>query len=278
MGHLDGKVAFITGAAIGQGRSHAVKLAEAGADIIAIDLCDEVPTIEYAQGTADDLAETARLVEAQDRRIFTAHADVRDLATLKTAVDRGVAQLGRLDIVLANAGIASFAPADEITEEMWNDVIDINLTGVFKTVVAALPHLKANGDGGSIVMTSSNAGIKGLGNLAHYTAAKHGVVGLMKTLANELGQYNIRVNTIHPTAVNTNMIQNQKTYSIFRPDLAKGSITRDDVEESFLGLNILPVPWIEPEDISNGILYLVSDAARYVTGIQLPVDAGSITK
>ncbi len=278
MGKLEGKVAFITGAARGQGRSHAVRLAQEGADIIAIDLLDSVGTVGYPLASAEDMDETVRLVEALDRRIIATRTDVRDSAALKAAVDDGVAQLGRLDIVLANAGIASFAPVEDLTDEMWDDMIDINLTGVFKTVRAAVPHLRAGGNGGAIVLTSSTAGIKGMANLAHYVAAKHGVVGLMKTLANELAPDMIRVNSVHPTSVDTMMIHNEQTYSVFRPDKAPSEVTRDDVGESFRGLNALPIQWVDPVDISNAILWLVSDDARYVTGVQLPIDAGSVGK
>ena len=278
MGRVEGKVAFITGAARGQGRSHAVRLAQEGADIIAVDLLGTVGTVGYPLATQEDLDETVRQVEALDRRIIASKADVRDSAALKAAVDDGVAQLGRLDIVLANAGIASFAPVDEMTDEMWDDMIDVNLTGVFKTVRAALPHLKAGGNGGAIVLTSSTAGIKGLANLAHYVAAKHGVVGLVKTLANELAPHMIRVNSVHPTAVDTTMIHNEQTYPLFRPDKSPSDVTRDDVGEAFQSLNALPIEWVEPVDISNAILWLVSDEARYVTGVQLPVDAGSVIK
>jgi SDR family mycofactocin-dependent oxidoreductase len=278
MGKLEGKVAFITGAARGQGRSHAVRLAQEGADIIAVDLLGTVATVGYPLATQEDMDETVRQVEALDRRIVASKADVRDGAALKAAVDDGVAQLGRLDIVLANAGIASFAPVDEMTDEIWDDMIDINLTGVFKTVRAAVPHLKARGNGGAIVLTSSTAGIKGLANLAHYVAAKHGVVGLVKTLANELAPHMIRVNSVHPTSVDTTMIHNEQTYAAFRPDKAPSEVTRDDVGEAFQSLNALPIQWVEPVDISNAILWLVSDDARYVTGVQLPIDAGSVIK
>ncbi|NEK56719.1 mycofactocin-coupled SDR family oxidoreductase [Geodermatophilus sabuli] len=278
MGKLEGKVAFITGAARGQGRSHALRLAQEGADIIAVDLLGTVGTVGYPLATQEDMDETVRQVEALDRRIVASKADVRDTAGLRAAVDDGVAQLGRLDIVLANAGIASFAPVDEMTDEMWDDMIDINLTGVFKTVRAAVPHLKAGGNGGAIVLTSSTAGIKGLANLAHYVAAKHGVVGLVKTLANELAPHMIRVNSVHPTSVDTTMIHNEQTYAAFRPDKAPADVTRDDVGEAFQSLNALPIQWVEPVDISNAILWLVSDDARYVTGVQLPVDAGSVIK
>jgi SDR family mycofactocin-dependent oxidoreductase len=278
MGKLEGKVAFITGAARGQGRSHAVRLAQEGADVIAVDLCAQVGSVGYPLATPEDLAETVRQVEALDRRIVATQADVRDTAGLKAAVDDGVAQLGRLDIVLANAGIASFAPVEDLDDAMWDDMIDVNLSGVFKTVRAALPHLRAGGRGGAIVLTSSTAGIMGLPNLAHYVAAKHGVVGLMKVLALELAPEMIRVNSVHPTSVDTDMIHNEQTYGVFRPDKPAGEVTRDDVGEAFQGLNALPVRWVEPVDISNAILFLVSDDARYVTGVQLPVDAGSVIK
>jgi SDR family mycofactocin-dependent oxidoreductase len=278
MGKLDGKVALITGAARGQGRSHALRLAQEGADVIAVDRCADVPTVGYPMATEEDLAETVRQVEALDRRVVSRVADVRDTAALTAAVDEGVAELGRLDIVLANAGIASFAPVEDLTDEMWDEMIDINLTGVFKTVRAAVPHLRAHGQGGAIVLTSSTAGIKGLGNLAHYVAAKHGVVGLVKTFANELAPDMIRVNSVHPTAVSTDMIHNRETYGNFVPDKAADEVTQDDVAPLFQGLNAMPVPWVEAADISNAVLWLVSDDARYVTGVQLPVDAGSVVK
>jgi SDR family mycofactocin-dependent oxidoreductase len=278
MGKLDGKVAFITGAARGQGRSHALRLAQEGADIIAVDICAQVDSVGYSLATPDDLAETVRQVEALDRRIVATQADVRDTAALKQAVDEGVAQLGRLDIVLANAGIASFAPVEELTDELWDDMIDINLTGVFKTVRAALPHVRAHGQGGAIVITSSTAGIKGMANLAHYVSAKHGVVGLMKTLANELAPEMIRVNSVHPTSVDTDMIHNEAIYQLFVPDRPASEITRDEVGETFQALNALPIRWVDPVDISNAILFLVSDDARFITGVQLPVDAGSVIK
>jgi len=278
MGKLEGKVAFITGAARGQGRSHAIRLAQEGADIIAVDLCAQMGSVGYPMATEEDLAETVRQVEALDRRIVASVADVRDSAALKGAVDEGVAQLGRLDIVLANAGIATFAPVEDLTDDMWDEMIAVNLTGVFKTVRAAVPHIKAGGRGGAIVLTSSTAGIKGLANLAHYVAAKHGVVGLVKTMANEFAPDMIRVNSVHPTSVNTDMIHNEETYGLFRPDKPKSEVTREEAGESFKTMNALPVEWVEPVDISNAILFLVSDDARYVTGVQLPVDAGAVQK
>lgn len=276
MGALEGKVAFITGAARGQGRSHAVRLAQEGADIIAVDLCGQIGSVPYGMATPADLEQTVKEVEALDRRIVATRADVRDGAALTAALDAGVAELGRLDIVCANAGICSTAPTDELTDEMWDDMIAVNLSGVFKTVRPAIRHLKANPAGGAIVLTSSTAGIKGMANMGHYVAAKHGVVGLMKTLANELAPHRIRVNSVHPTTVDTDMIQNAAMYGLFRPDLEHP--TREDAQSSFQSLNALPVPWVEAVDISNAILFLVSDAARYITGVQLPVDAGSVAK
>ncbi|MDV6230011.1 mycofactocin-coupled SDR family oxidoreductase [Rhodococcus cercidiphylli] len=277
MGKLEGKVAFITGAARSQGRSHAIRLAQEGADIIAVDLCGPVDTIEmYPPSTEADLAETVKQVEALDRRIVATKADVRDSAALRKAVDDGVAELGRLDIVLGNAGVFEIAPALDITDDAWQNMIDINLTGVWNTCKVALPHLIAGGRGGSIVLTSSTAGLKGTPNTVHYTATKHGVVGIMRTLANEFGQHSIRVNTVHPTGVDTVMIQNPKTWGLFAPDDPNPS--REKSAPIFQTTNTLPVPWIEAIDISNAIAFLVSDDARYITGATLPVDAGYTVK
>jgi (+)-trans-carveol dehydrogenase len=276
-GRVEGKVAFITGAARSQGRSHALRLAQEGADIIAVDIAGPVPSIEmYPPATEEDLAETVRQVEALDRRIVAVKADVRDSAALKAAVDEGVAQLGRLDIVLGNAGVFEIQPALELTDDAWREMIDINLTGVWNTCKVALPHLIEGGRGGAIVLTSSTAGLKGTPNTIHYTAAKHGVVGIMRTLANEFAQHSIRVNTVHPTGVDTVMIQNPKTWGLFNPDDPAPS--REAAAPVFQSTNALPVPWVEPVDISNAILFLVSDEARYITGVTLPVDAGYTVK
>jgi len=272
MGLLDGKVAFITGAARGQGRSHALTLAREGADIIAVDICQQASTVPYPMATPDDLAETVKEVEALDRRIIAAQADVRDLARLTEVVNEGVAELGRLDIVLANAGISTPAPTLEMDELVWNEMIDINLTGQWKTIRAAVPHVIAGGRGGAVVITSSLAAMYANENTAHYSAAKAGLVMLMKVLAKELAPHSIRVNTVHPTTVATDMILNEPTYRLFRPDLENP--TRADFEVAALTLNKLPVAALEPADISNAILYLVSDAGRYVTGITHVVDAG----
>jgi len=263
MARLAGKVAFITGAARGQGRSHAVRLAEEGADIIAIDI-----------GSPTDLAQTVKEVEALDRRIVASQADVRDSGGLTAALDDGVARLGRLDIVVANAGIVRFGTVEELTEQAWRDVIDVNLTGVWHTVKAAIPHLRASG-GGSIIIIGS--GLKGKPNLGHYAAAKHGLVGLMQSLANELAPDMVRVNTVHPSAVDNDMIHNQALYHQLLPD-HQGDITRQEIEPVFQTLNALPIPWVESVDISNAALFLASDEARYITGVTLPVDAGASVK
>src|SRR3954453_18151199 len=242
-GRVEGKVAFITGAAKGQGRSHAVRLAEEGADIIAVDIAAQIETAPYPMGTPDDLAETVEEVEGLDRRIVASQADVRDYDALKAALDDGVARLGRLDIVAANAGIVSFGTAEELTDQAWRDLIDVDLTGVWHTVKAAIPHLRAAG-GGSIVITSSAAGLKGQQNTGHYAAAKHGVVGLMRTLANELAPDMIRVNTIHPGAVDTPMIQNEAAYHLFLPGHS-GDINREDVAPVLQTVDALPIPWTD---------------------------------
>jgi SDR family mycofactocin-dependent oxidoreductase len=271
-GRVEGKVAFITGAARGQGRSHAVRLAAEGADIIAVDVCKQVDTVPYPTATSEDLAETVRQVEALDRRIIATEADVRDLAALQLAVDDGVSQLGRLDIVLANAGISTPASSLDMDEETWSTMIDVNLTGQWKTLKAAVPHIIAGGRGGSVVITSSLAAIYANAGTAHYGAAKAGLVMMAKVMAKELAPQNIRVNTIHPTTVATDMILNDATYRLFRPDL--DDPTREDFEEAARTLNKLPVPMVEPIDISNAVLYLVSDEGRYVTGTTHVVDAG----
>jgi SDR family mycofactocin-dependent oxidoreductase len=277
-GRVEGKVAFVTGAARGQGRSHAIRLAQEGADIIAVDLAGQVDSVPYPMATPDDLAQTVKEVEALDRRIIATEADVRDYGALKQALDKGVAELGRLDVVSANAGIVSYGRADELPEQTWQDVIDTNLTGVWHAAKAAIPHLKAGGRGGSIILTSSTAGLKAMENLVHYVSAKHGVVGLMRTLALELAPDMIRVNSVHPTSVNTDMIQNPPTYALFAPDLKEQDRTKERLAERFQAMDALPIPWVEPVDISNAVLWLASDESRYVTGVTLPVDAGCLIK
>ncbi len=277
-GRVEGKVAFITGAARGQGRSHAVRLAQEGADIIAIDVCKPISrSSEIPPSTPDDLAETADLVKAQNRRIVAAEVDVRDYDALAAAVDSGVEQLGRLDIIVANAGIGNGGNTlDKTSQDDWKDMIDVNLSGVWHTVKAGVPHLLSGGHGGSIVLTSSVGGLKAYPHTGHYIAAKHGVVGLMRTFAVELGQHSVRVNSVHPTNVNTPMFMNEGTLKLFRPDLENPG--PEDMKVVAQLMHVLPVGWVEPVDISNAVLFLASDEARYVTGLPLTVDAGSMLK
>jgi SDR family mycofactocin-dependent oxidoreductase len=275
MGRVEGKVAFITGAARGQGRSHAVRLAEEGADIIAIDICETLGTSPIPMGTEQELAETARQVEELGRRIVTAKADTRDREGLKAALDKGVAELGRLDIVCANAGLTTMQNWDEVTPEIWQDQIDVNLTGTWNTCQLTIPHLIEAG-GGSIILTSSVAGLKGLPWLIPYVASKHGVVGLMKALTNELAKHMIRVNTIHPTGVDTPMAAYNASegYDPF----GMGPLLESDPSLAVMLANAMPVEITQPLDISNAVLFLASDEARYVTGLAMTVDAGATAR
>jgi SDR family mycofactocin-dependent oxidoreductase len=278
MGLLDGRVAVITGAARGQGRAHAIRFAEEGADIIALDICRDVETVPYRGATPEDLEETVAAVERLDRRIVASETDVRDGAAVTEAVDKGVAQLGRLDVVVANAGITSYIRAEEMTEENWSTMIDVNLGGVWRVCRAAMPHMIEAGRGGAMILTSSSAAYVGLPNLNHYSAAKGGVVGLMQSLAVELGPHMIRVNTLHPTTVKTPMALNQATYDLFLPGAGLSADSLEDeaqVAEAFKGLNAMPIPWVEPVDLANAAVFLASDMGRYISGTQLRVDAGS---
>jgi SDR family mycofactocin-dependent oxidoreductase len=275
MGLVDGKVAFITGAGRGQGRSHAIRLAEEGASIIATDLCVDIDAVPYPMAAEEDLAETAELVRAAGGGVLTITADVRRFPELRAAAAAGIAEFGHIDIVLANAGIATMGTdlTDDEAEAAWDAVIDVNLKGVWNTVRACAPAMIERGQGGAIVLTSSTAGLKGLsspGSFGHegYGAAKHGVVGLMRQYAVELSTAQIRVNTVHPTGVDTMMVNNpamEKFLGAF-PD-AVSSIT-----------NLLPVELLQPRDVSDAVLFLVSDLARYITGVTLPVDAGFTAK
>jgi SDR family mycofactocin-dependent oxidoreductase len=276
-GRVEGKVAFITGAARGQGRSHAVRLAQEGADIIAVDVCGPIENLAYPHSTPADLAETADLVQGHNRRIVTAQVDVRDYDALKAAVDGGVEQLGRLDIIVANAGIGTFGnKLHKIRENVWQDMIDVNLSGVWHAVKAGVPHVIAGARGGSIVLTGSVGSHKAMAYTGHYIAAKHGVIGLMRAVAVELGQHMIRVNSVHPSQVNTPMTMNEVTFRLFRPDLENPG--PDDFAPFSQMTHTLPVPWVEAADISNAVLFLASDESRYVTGVSLPVDAGALLK
>jgi (+)-trans-carveol dehydrogenase len=276
-GRLEGKVAFITGAARGQGRAHAVRMAQEGADIIAVDICKQIDSVLIPLANPEDLAETADLVKNLDRRVFTAEVDTRDFDGLKAAVDAGVEEFGRLDVIVANAGIGNGGQTlDKTSEGDWDDMIAVNLSGVWKTVKAGVPHIIEGGRGGSIILTSSVGGLKAYPHTGHYVAAKHGVVGLMRTFAVELGAQNIRVNSVHPTNVNTPLFMNEPTMRLFRPDLENPG--PDDMKVVGQMMHTLPIGWVEPEDIANAVLFLASDEARFITGVTLPVDGGSCLK
>ena len=276
MGRLDGKVAFITGAARGQGRSHAVRMAEEGADIIGVDIGEDIASVPYALGTMEELEETQSMVEKLDRRMVIRKADVRDRDALQAAVDAGTSELGRLDIVVANSGIWSTGPFTEMTDETYNDMIDVQMHGTYNACKVTVPYLLKQDQGGSIVIISSTAGLKGFPGQAHYNMAKHGVVGLMRTLANELAQNMIRVNSIHPSSTFTKMIDNAAIHAVFAPGVENPTVA--DFGETFAAMNLLPIPWVDPVDISNGVLFLASDESRYVTGVTLPIDAGFMAK
>ncbi|MEV7422023.1 MULTISPECIES: mycofactocin-coupled SDR family oxidoreductase [unclassified Streptomyces] len=263
---FEDKVVFVTGAARGQGRAEAVRFALEGADIIALDICEDLPTTDYPGATPEDLAETARLVEKTGRRVLTHKVDVRDFAALRAALEESVAELGRLDVVVANAGMTTTGRAWEIDLDNWNTTLDINLTGAFHTVKAAIPLMLEQATGGAIVFTSSVAGLKGLPMLADYVAAKHGVTGLAKTLANELAEYRIRVNSVHPHGVKT--------------ELVPGILDMLDNHPELTGFyqGTLPEDMSDSEDIAAAIAWIASDEARHVTGIQLPVDLGRMNR
>jgi SDR family mycofactocin-dependent oxidoreductase len=276
VGRVAGKVAFITGAARGQGREHAIRLAEEGADIIAVDICGDIDGAPYPLATEADLDETAALVEKLDRRVVTAKADVRDVEGLGAALQRGIDELGRPDIVIANAGISgSPAPAALIEEAAWRTMLDINITGVWHTIKVAIPHM-SDGRGGSIILVSSMLGLRGGGYMAHYASAKHAVVGLMNSLANELAPQWIRVNSIHPGNILTPMIDNEQFHRTLRPDLAEPTMA--DAAELIGHFHLLPVPYFEARAVSNAVLFLASDEAKYITGAALPIDAGATAK
>lgn len=275
MGKFDGKVALITGGARGQGRSHALALAREGADIAICDVCEDDPTIDYTMSSEADLKQAAQLVEALDRRCLTVKADVSKSSDMEVVVKQTVADLGRIDVLCVNAGIMPIGSATwEISEERWDRAVDVLLKGVWLSCKFVVPQMIAQGSG-SIVLTSSVAGLKGFMGLADYTAAKHGVIGLMKTMSQELGPLGIRVNAVCPTSVNTNMIQNQATYDMFAG--GPGG-TKEGVAKILDGLQLLPIPWVEPEDVSQAVVWLASDDARYVTGVALPVDGGAMQK
>jgi SDR family mycofactocin-dependent oxidoreductase len=269
---LRGKVALITGAARGIGRAQAVRFAQEGADIIALDICGPVDTVVVPPATLSDLDETVRSVTELGGRIVAEIIDVRDKDGVQAATDRGVVRFGGLDVVCATAGITSRGMAADLDESTWQTMLDVNLTGVWHTCRATAPHLIERGSG-SMILISSIAGLRGLVGVAHYTATKHGVVGLMRSLANELAPHNVRVNTVHPTNVDTPLIQNDHVRGAFRPDLER--VTREQFAEAACSMNMLPIPWVEAVDVANACLFLASDEARYITAVTLPVDAGS---
>jgi SDR family mycofactocin-dependent oxidoreductase len=270
MGKLDGKVAFITGAARGQGRSHAIRLAQEGADIVAVDICRQMEAVGYPMSTSEDLEQTVKEVESLGRRIVAREADVRDSKALRQAFNEGVAELGPVEIVLANAGIGPGGMAS--AQQQWDEVVGVNLTGVWNTCRVATPSMVKQGRGGAIVLTSSTGGLTGAGidapGMLAYTAAKHGVIGLMRSLANALAPHFIRVNSVAPTTVRTPMAGDGNVAAIVEqvPELASSM------------QNAIPVEAVDPIDVSNAIVWLVSDDARYVTGSVIPVDAGNINR
>ena len=263
-GRLSGKVALITGAARGQGRSHAVRMAAEGADIIGMDVCRDMAGIDYPMATPDDLAETARMVTATGRQVVTDVVDVRDLQALRRAVDAAVEQLARLDVVVANAGVCAVRCWDEVDTELWDTIVGVNLTGAWNTCVASLPHLLRTG-GGSIVLVSSAAGLKGQPFFAPYAATKHGLVGIMRSLANEVGGRGIRVNAVHPTGVDTPMLEGMG-------GLAERIAANPELGPLFR--NALPIGVLDPADVTHAVIYLACDESRAVTGHSLAVDAG----
>lgn len=272
---LEGRVAFITGAARGQGRSHALRLASEGADIVALDRCDDIDTVAYPLSRPNDLDETARLVREQGRNIVTTIGDVRSSGDMRAATELALGTFGRIDVVVANAGIWSPGALWEMDDATWHDMIDVNLTGVFNAVRFAIPHMMERRSG-SLVLTSSTCGVKALGWMGHYNAAKHGVMGLTKSLALDLGPYFVRANAILPSTVNTPMIHNDPSYKIYRPDLENP--TREEAMAGFYAHNAMPLPYVEPEDVSAVVAFLASDESRYITGIGIPVDLGTIQK
>jgi SDR family mycofactocin-dependent oxidoreductase len=271
MGRFDGKVVLVTGGARGQGRSHALAFAREGADVAFCDIASQMDTVPYPLARPEDLDETVELVEELDRRCVAVRADVRDQGQVQGFVDQARTELGRVDFLLANAGIFSFSTVAEMTEDLWREMIDTNLTGVYHAMRAVVPIMIEQGSG-RIVATSSMAGKVGFPNIGHYVAAKWGVIGLVKSLAMEVGAHGITVNAVCPTTVDTPMIQNEAAYRLFLPDVEDP--TREDAGPAFQGLNAIPVPWVEPVDISNAMVFLCSDEARYITGETIAVAAG----
>ncbi len=272
MGRVAGKVALVTGAARGMGRSHAVRLAQEGADIVAVDLCTDLETAPYPGANGQDLASTTQLVEQLGRRILARRADTRNFNELQSVVDEAIAEFGHIDVVCANAGMSSFGFSWELTDEAWQEIIDVNLTGSWKTVKAVIPHMIERNEGGSLVFISSTAGLIGVPTMSHYTASKHGVVGLMRALAAELAPHNIRVNSVNPGNVDTPMVNNAPMRKLYLPEVSDP--TPEDANEVMKEMSALPTGWMDSQGVSDAVVYLASDEARYITGITLPVDAG----
>jgi SDR family mycofactocin-dependent oxidoreductase len=275
MGRVEGKVALITGAARGQGRSHALRLAEEGADVVAIDICQQMPAIPYDMSRPEDLNETEQLLSKFGNGVLVREVDVRDQSALNQVVADALDQFGHIDVVVSNAAVISYQPVWEFSEEVWQDVLNVNLSGAWRVIKAVAPPMIEAGTGGSIILTSSVAGMKGMKHNAHYCASKHGLTGLMRSACLELASHGIRVNTINPGGVLTGMIDNEMTYRLFRPDLPNPSL--EDVAAISSDMHAMGIPWLEPIDISNAVLFLASDEARYITGAVFPVDAGMST-
>lgn len=273
MGRFDGKVALITGAARGQGRAHALRMAEEGANIVAIDRCQDLDTVAYPLATDSDLDQTVKEIESVGQRCLAYRADIRDLSAMQSIVAEAVDELGGLDIVCANAGILTVGALWELDEKTWTEMIDINLTGAWKTLKAVVPTMIKQNRGGSIILTSSICGLAALPGVGHYNASKHGVTGLMRSLAVELAPFGIRVNTVNPSTADTPMVANQAMYDLFG---GKEGATREEVEHTMLNNHAFRIPWIEIKDITNAVLYLADDASRYVTGTDTVVDGGGL--
>jgi (+)-trans-carveol dehydrogenase len=273
MGRLTNKVALISGVARGQGRAHAQRLAAEGVSIIGFDGLCTYDTVPYKQATQEDLGETVRLIEAAGGKIYAGRADVRDRGEIERIIRAGVAEVGPIDIVVANAGIGiNSRPFWEVSQQEWDDVVGVCLTGVWHTVSAAVPSMIAAGQGGSVIMTSSAAAIRAAPQLSPYIAAKTGVIGMMRSMANDLAPYRIRINCVAPTAVPTDFVLNDRLYQIFSPDSPEPNL--EDAKKVMRSMHPLGEPWIETRDVSAAVAYLASDEARFITGIVLPVDLG----
>jgi SDR family mycofactocin-dependent oxidoreductase len=271
MGKLEGQVAVVTGGARGQGRSHAIHIAREGADVVICDSCQDVDAVRYPMATDEDMEETVRLVEKEGRRCIAVHADVRDYDQVQAVTDRAAEEFGKIDILIANAGVMRLNPIQDHTPDMWRAVVDTNLTGVYHAMHAVAPHLIRN-NYGRIVATASTMARGAAGNSVSYVAAKWGVVGMVKSVAQDLAPWNVTVNAVAPTSVSTHMVHNQDLYGFFRPDLENP--TMEDVREAFKILNVIPVSWLEPEEVSKSILFLLSEDAKYITGSVIDINAG----